>query len=294
MRLSPLVLLGLLALLLWSRPVHAASSYDNCAGFITSVPAVISTPGTWCLKQDLTTAITGGSAIMISADNVALDCNDFRIDGSAGGSATFALGISGSQRSNVRIRHCNVRGFAQGVQMDSAGTGGRNVVEDSHFDGNIRIGVEMEGDGSVVRRNVILNTGSLSVVGTPFGIHIANTGTVDVINNTIDGVGSQCGTGQCGIGIVVETNSTTGANIVGNRIGGLLSTDSGADGIRILTPGRFDIRDNEITGGAGGSTGVNCLASTGAAMVRVHHNVIDGFATPFYLCADAGENDTSP
>jgi len=293
MRLPSIVLLCLLAMLAWSRPAQAASSYDNCAGFITSVPAVISTAGTWCLKQDVTTAITGGTAITISADNITLDCNDFRIDGLAAGTASGAVGVGGTNVNNARVRHCNIRGFESGVTFDG---GSRNIVEDNHLDLNIRIGLEIQGDGSVARGNVILNTGSLSFssAGSPIGIHVNDTGTTDVIDNTINGVGSQCGDTQCGIGILVDTNSPAGANVVGNRIGGLPPNVPGANGIQLTSPGRVVVRENEIIGGGGKGTGVNCLFSTGGATIRVHDNVIDGFVTPIVECTDAGENDTSP
>src|SRR5690348_2627551 len=41
-------------------PARAAQSYDNCTGFIDSVPATVSTQGTWCLRHDANTAITSG------------------------------------------------------------------------------------------------------------------------------------------------------------------------------------------------------------------------------------------
>ena len=41
---------------------HAAESYGNCTGFITSVLTAITAPATWHLKQDLATAVTSGSA----------------------------------------------------------------------------------------------------------------------------------------------------------------------------------------------------------------------------------------
>ena len=51
------------ALLLYvPRAAHAAEGYGNCKGFISSIPAVISTPGTWCVNQDLTTTNSGGTS----------------------------------------------------------------------------------------------------------------------------------------------------------------------------------------------------------------------------------------
>ncbi|MDN5781750.1 MAG: hypothetical protein L0H23_06975, partial [Luteimonas sp.] len=71
----------------------AAESYDNCSHFIDSVPATISSQGVWCMRKDASTAITSGNAITISANNVVIDCNHFKIGGLAAGNASDAYGI---------------------------------------------------------------------------------------------------------------------------------------------------------------------------------------------------------
>jgi len=53
-----------------SSPAAAAESYDACVGFIDSVPAVITTQGIWCLRQDLDTSASSGHMIDIQANNV--------------------------------------------------------------------------------------------------------------------------------------------------------------------------------------------------------------------------------
>jgi len=150
------------------RTAHAAESYDNCTGFVTSLPAVISTQGTWCFKQDLATSITNGNAITIAANNVTLDCNDFKLGGLAAGVGTHAYGIYGggygAGRSNITIRHCNVRGFYIGVYFEGT-NGGGHTIEDNRFESNTYFGLQVEGDGSVVRRNRIFDTdGVLTVI----------------------------------------------------------------------------------------------------------------------------------
>src|SRR4029078_12340445 len=103
MRLATYAIMLLLAALAASAPrsAHAAESYDNCSGFITSLPAVISTQGTWCFKQDLATAITSGNAISINTNNVTLDCNDFKLGGLAAGAGTMTYGVAATSRVNV-------------------------------------------------------------------------------------------------------------------------------------------------------------------------------------------------
>ena len=51
MRLAlPTLLLAALA-----APAHAAESYDSCTGTISTLPATLTTQGTWCLQGDLST-----------------------------------------------------------------------------------------------------------------------------------------------------------------------------------------------------------------------------------------------
>src|SRR5688572_20901601 len=91
-RLPHLLVLGLLAAVSLA-PARATESYDGCTGFIDSLPATISTPGTWCLRGHRYTSITSGAAIRITANNVTLDCNDFRLSGLGAGAGTLAVGI---------------------------------------------------------------------------------------------------------------------------------------------------------------------------------------------------------
>src|SRR5688500_16840215 len=105
----------LTALSFMPAPARSAQSYDNCTGFIDSLPAVIETQGIWCLRKDLSTAITGSAAIDIRANNVTLDCNDFKLGGLPAGAYTDASGVAAIDRFNVTVRRCNIRGFYQGT-----------------------------------------------------------------------------------------------------------------------------------------------------------------------------------
>src|SRR4029079_11229258 len=125
----------------------AAQSYDNCTGYITVLPAIISTQGTWCLKQDLATANATGAAITINTNNVTIDCNNFKLGGLAAGLGTTAIGIHAAARINATARHCNIRGFL-GCIYFSGITGGGHAIEDNRFDGNTYVAAQIEGDGS--------------------------------------------------------------------------------------------------------------------------------------------------
>src|SRR5690606_9034000 len=84
--LAVLLLAGLLAI---PSPARAAESYDSCAGYIDSLPATISQQGVWCLRKNLSTNISTGHAITIAANNVTIDCNDFKIGGLAAGNGSL-------------------------------------------------------------------------------------------------------------------------------------------------------------------------------------------------------------
>ena len=121
----------------------AAESYDNCTGFVDSLPAVISSQGTWCLRKDLATPVGTGVAIDIRTNNVTLDCNDFKIGGLAAGSGTRTNGIGATGRSNITVRHCSVRGFFHGIKLDGAG----HLIEHNLLDRSTWMGISVAGDG---------------------------------------------------------------------------------------------------------------------------------------------------
>jgi len=282
-RLHFLVLPMLSLLSLAPSSASAAESYDNCTGTIASLPATVSTPGTWCLKSDLNTAITTGNAITIANNNVTIDCNDFKIDGLAAGAGTSTNGIFASNRLNATIRHCNVRGFYMGVKL--LGTGGGHVLEDNRLDSNTYIGLYVQGDGSVIRRNQVLDTGGSTNSAPGYGINTVYS--VDVLNNAISGVTARSGGGGAAYGIA--TSSNTGGSINGNRVRDLLrDSGKGAYGILNSASGRLVMRDNDLVGdGATATFGIVCSNTAG----RAKNNVIDGFATTISGCGDAGTND---
>jgi hypothetical protein len=61
------LLLSVLALAAagYASQAHASRSYDNCTGFIDSLPATISRQGTWCLRKDLYFSPSQGVALTV-------------------------------------------------------------------------------------------------------------------------------------------------------------------------------------------------------------------------------------
>jgi hypothetical protein len=281
--------LVLLTLSLLAAPggARAAQSYDNCAGFITSIPVVISTPGTWCLKQDLATAIITGKAIDIQADNVTIDCNDFKLGGLAAGAGTATYGIYANNRINATVRHCNIRGFYFGVEFTGVGGSG-HTVEDSRFDGNTYIPMLVQGDGSVVRRNRVFDSGESTIANYAYGIY--TQGAVDVLDNTVSGVTARIGGNGGAVGIQTETAASR--RIIGNAVRGLAKDGTGpAFGIYNSASDRLTVRDNDLVGDNDvASEGIRCNNSSGRAM----DNTISGFGGAIIICNDSGGNTVIP
>jgi hypothetical protein len=284
---SNLYALALVAPTLLGVPhvVHAAESYGNCQGFITTLPAVINASGTWCFNQDLSMASANGTAISITANDVTLDCNDFKLDGLAAGAGTQKIGISASDRRNTTIRHCNIRGFFYGLLLTGS-NGGGHLVEDNRFDGNTFIALNVEGNGSVVRRNRVLDTGGSTQQGGATGIR--SSYAVDILGNTIFGVLATSSSNGFAYGI--QTLSNPSGSVIGNRVRGVVGDGSGITyGIQNAFAGRITLRDNDVTG-PGNGAGLGCSDSNGLAK----DNVVKGFASGISGCTDVGGNIVKP
>jgi hypothetical protein len=276
-----LALLGMSALLA-APAARAGHDYENCAGFIDSLPATINSPGTWCLAQNLSTSAGLGYAIGIGVDNVTLDCNDFRLDGSGGGAASTMNGVYAQDRNNVTVRNCQIRGFYRGVLVQGA-TGSGHLVENNRFDGNLYAAIDVEGDGSTVRRNRAYSTGGAV---DPSGIRIASA--VDVRDNVIDGVVAKVGGGGNAFGISGSVGAS--GSITGNHIRGLDADGGGsAFGIANIGSTRMIVRRNDLVGDG---TGFGLLCNTGST--RVRDNTISAFATPIDTCSSGAGNVIRP
>jgi hypothetical protein len=279
-----ILIIAALAAILPSASARAAQSYDNCTGFIDSLPATISAQGTWCLRDDLSTAMTSGNAVTVATNNVTIDCNDFKLGGLAAGDSSLANGIRATNRQNITVRHCNIRGFNHGVRIDGA-AGGGHLVEDNRLDNNLMKGIVVEGDNNRVQRNRVYDTGGFPLVatGTAYGIDAA----ADVIDNTVAGT---FGTGPAGYsrGIWVDA---PGAEIRNNLVRGMTASGTGtagalqsnARGITIANNRAYaDPATNASFGIIGGGLETFCVGNTAT-----------GFATNYTGC-DYGLDNLSP
>jgi parallel beta-helix repeat protein len=260
--------------------VRAAESYDNCAGTISSVPATITTQGVWCLKGDLSTAITTGNAITVNANNVTIDCNDFKIGGLAAGNSSLAKGVFAHIRQNITVRHCNVRGFSTGIYLDG---GAGHLIEDNRLDNNLNMGVGVFGaDNSVVRRNRVYDTGGSSGGLEAYGIY-ASAGIID---NEVRGVFTDATTSSV-VGIVARGD---GNQINGNHVYKLALTGSGGNAYGLDLFSNFStVANNRFIGGDSTVNGIGIWGSS-TTQSFCTDNVIGRFSTAMSDCADDGGN----
>ena len=281
-------LLVLTATLAFAGRAQAAQSYDNCSGFITALPAIISSQGTWCFKQDLSMSATSGVAVTINTSNVTVDCNGYKLGGLAAGAGTATYGIYASGRQNITVRRCNVRGFYAGVDVvGSSGSG--HVIEDNQFDGNTTFGILVQGTGSIVRHNRVFDTGGgTGSVLDAMGIYV--TGSVDVTDNLVFGVTPKpAGNGNA---FGIYTSGLTGSGILRNGVRATVGDGSG-HGYGIYNPDsdRLSIRDNDLVGnGDAGSIGLYCANDHGRAV----DNNVSHYATGISFCANVSGNNTIP
>jgi hypothetical protein len=272
-------LMALAGLLPLSQSAFAAEAFDNCTGFVDTLPATISTQGTWCLRKDLSTAMTSGNAIAINTTNVTIDCNGYKVGGLAAGDGTQTVGINVLDKANAVIRNCNVRGFYVGARAGE----GAPLVEDNRFEGNTHIGIDVSGAGGVVRRNLVVSTGGSTHTANVYGIR--TTLDTDVLDNTIDTVLPAAGSNGNGYGLYID--NSTGASITDNRLRNVFGDGTGeAFGIFGQATSRVTIADNQVIGAAGTGTAISCSDAVSTAK----DNTIAGFASGLSGCDDDGGN----
>jgi hypothetical protein len=270
-------------------PAFAAQSYDNCTGFIDSVPATIQKQGTWCLRHDLATSLSSGQAIEIGNNNITIDCNHFKLGDLGAGVGTDAVGIHADRMLNTTIRNCNIRGFFSGISLvgDSGYTSAGSVVEDNRLDGNTSRGVVVTGDNAVIRRNIILNTGGSTSAGLgAYGILAVYD--VDILDNTVNivmPIQTDCDRDAYGI----YASNSVGGSIDGNRVRQVIPACGGvAYGIFSTFDSKMSITNNVVVRDAASlfSLGLSCSSGTS----RARHNVVIGFDTAITGCLDDGNS----
>jgi hypothetical protein len=238
------------------RPAHA-ETFHSCVGFIDALPATISTPGVWCLRKDLSTAITSGAAITVAANNVTIDCNGLRIGGLAAGNGSAAYGILTEFRQNVTVRNCNIRGFYVGAALQG---GDGHVVEHNRFDNNLFSAIQVGGGTSLTRGNFVTDTG-----GRAGDIYVqAIVAWGDIVDNVVSGLYADMPGGT------LHAIAAPGADTLvrGNRVSGFEPTAAQGGtvhsvyGIRVIGQGakRARVSDNHVTADGVPGYGIEFMA----------------------------------
>jgi len=245
--------LALLGVLTASSHIGPASAETNNCTNITSIPTVITTQGVYCLKQHVSSALSSGTAISVTVNNVTIDCNDFKVGNLAAGPSTTAVGISAIDRVNITVRNCGIRGFKTGVSL----VNGDYRVEDNRFDHNTHTAILVSGDGSAIRRNEIIDTGGSTVPALDQFQAINGLGDVDVIDNTINGVVATAGGNGDVYGIL--TQDMDAGTIKGNRVRNLAKDGTGLrraiwnqGGNRVTVEGNTVVLDAALVVGEAG------------------------------------------
>lgn len=143
----------------------------------------INSPGTYSFSGNITTGISSGPCINVTADGVQLDCNGHGVTGSGPysgvGPFTYGIKVAGN---DIGITDCAVMNFSYGIFTAPGSSGitiNRNRISDNYISN-----LYMNGTGSSsVYSNMF--TGS---VGRPGSVYITNGSTDDSFyNNTVLG-----------------------------------------------------------------------------------------------------------
>ena len=184
---------------------------------ISTVPISITAPGRYCLTQSLSSTLTSGAAISVSAADVHIDLQGFVLDGTAAGAASTANGIfHNSLQRGFELSNGTIRGFNAAL---NAGVYASNpnavILQDLRIESSRGFGIIVVGDHSIVRRvnvNRVVPQGALTnaIAVTGFGNRLR------FIDNDISDVTEI----SAGIGGGISCASCTGAVYEQNRISG--------------------------------------------------------------------------
>ncbi len=246
---------------------------------ITTLPFTITVPGVYCLKKNLNVSLSGyySSAITISAGNVIIDFNDFRINNQAPFASNQAFGVYSADRKNVTLKNGFIRGFYYGIFLDetAANSSANHLVEGMKVADVSEIGIYVEGDKSVIHNNRVIDVGGGSS-GDAFGIYLRAADDGQVAGNIVSGIAD---TGE-NIGVNVQLSSRV--RVTGNEV---THVDGGTDlGIALLSVDQAIIAENKLLNNPGtGAGGISDLG--GSVNIVCRDNEAAGFsATPYSGC----------
>jgi hypothetical protein len=254
-RKSHFIAFGLLITTIAAWPSIATAEVNQCTE-ITSLPFTITTSGTWCMKQDLTNPTPAGGpatpldgAIQVQSDNVTIDLNGHTLLNDSPGEAAEMNGITAFYRTNIIVRNGQIRGFKHGILLGGI-TSSRHLVEDIRADDISQFGIYVIGANSVIRNNIVTNTGPSDFGDEAAGIVVVFAENGIIENNMVANVTET----RSAIGI----GATAGARL---RINGnsVFDVDDATEksGIMVFSIQNAEVGDNHlINQDAAGSTAI--------------------------------------
>jgi Right handed beta helix region len=148
--LSTLTLLAALAF-----GATPATAQINCGAKLTANTTLTAT-------DPVTTTACPSNGLIISADDITLDCGGLTISGKGPG-----IGIKiDPTLGGATIKNCTVQGFNKGILLGAAGS---NLVTNVISQNNKDVGVEVSSDGNVLEAVLSQNNGGL-------GLHLTGDG----------------------------------------------------------------------------------------------------------------------
>ena len=223
-----------------------------------------------------------GNAIDIQTNNVTIDLNGWKLGGLAAGPNAWAHGIYAYQRKNITIRNGTVRGFHRGIFLRDSfpyTISQGHLIEDIRADKNTYIGIEVQGRGSIVRRNQVVDTGGSTRNNDALSILLYGPG-VRALNNDISGTAATASGAAYGLYI----RNADGAVAEGNRIDDVSSGTGATYGAYIFSSNDLLAVGNRITGAY---YGIYYAGSTGKYM----DNLTSSVTTPFVSGTAVGTNN---
>jgi len=202
------------------RVCDGGGAAGSGAGKITSVPYTISAPGVYCVTQKITSALTSGAAITITANNVLLDLNDFAIGNIGAGPSTTAIGIEAIDRQNIHIRNGTLRGFwvaigllnGTAIGLATANSSG-HTVEGILADTSYFAGIAATGPFVSIKNNKVINTQGSNVANPTFPANSAINAAFGILAGPGIGIhvtGNEVYDTDCTNGCTASTASVAG------------------------------------------------------------------------------------
>ena len=228
---------------------------------ISSLPFTISTPGSYYLTGNLTSA--GGDGITVTADCVSIDLNGFCISSTNEARTGAGITVAGA-RADVTIRNGHISGSVfYDAQITPEPFGGAGFAD----------GINLRPDGANFADNVNIDTVTVSKVGR-HGIYcgelvVVNLNTPPVIVVAVSSNVRDCSVRLCGGAGIVATNVNQCVArqaylqaVVGHTVSNCSSSSFTSDGSVAYTASNCYGTSDGAGRGVAGHQSSNCVGSS--------------------------------